>query len=99
MAERKFQIVEDETPEPETVSRPHRAQPVVDKLATEGLLLALNGLSKRAIAAVRDIFTLLSVGSAFWLWFSIPNPSVTQIVALSIYAVFILAANVIVRKV
>jgi hypothetical protein len=67
--------------------------------AASALALGLKALSQRAIAATRDIFTLLSVASGFWLWNSIPNPSVTQIVSLSLYAVFILAANVIVRRI
>lgn len=67
--------------------------------AASALMLALKALSQRAIAATKDVFTLLSVGSGFVLWLNIPDPKPTQIVALSIYAAFILAANVIVRKV
>lgn len=67
--------------------------------ALSALALGLKTLSQRAIAATRDIFTLLSIGSGFWLWNSIPNPSNTQIISLSLYALFILAANVIVRRV
>ena len=67
--------------------------------AVSALALGLKTLSQRAIAATRDVFTLLSVGSGFWLWNSIPNPSITQIVSLSLYAVFILAANIIVRRI
>ena len=67
--------------------------------AASAIGLALKALSQRAIAATRDVFTLLSVGSGFWLWNSIPNPSTTQIVSLSLYALFILSANVIVRRV
>ena len=67
--------------------------------AASAIGLALKALSQRAIAATRDVFTLLSVGSGFWLWNSIPNPSTTQIISLSLYALFILSANVIVRRV
>ena len=67
--------------------------------ALSALALGLKTLSQRAIAATRDIFTLLSIGSGFWLWNSIPNPSNTQIISLSLYALFILAANIIVRRV
>lgn len=66
--------------------------------AASAITLGLKVLSQRAIAGMRDFFTLLSVGSGFWLWNSIPNPSPTQIVSLSLYAVFILSANVIVRR-
>ena len=67
--------------------------------AASAIGLALKALSQRAIAATRDVFTLLSVGSGFWLWFNIPDPKPTQILALSLYALFILSANVIVRRV
>ena len=67
--------------------------------AASAIGLALKALSQRAVAATKDVFTLLSVGSGFWLWNSIPNPSTTQIVSLSLYALFILSANVIVRRV
>ena len=67
--------------------------------AANAITLGLKVLSQRAIAATKDIFTLLSCASCFWLWNSIPDPSTTQIVSLSLYAVFILTANVIVRKV
>ena len=67
--------------------------------AVSALALGLKALSQRALAATKDVFTLLSVGSGFWLWNSIPNPSPTQIISLSLYAAFILAANVIVRRI
>ena len=69
------------------------------RVAVSALTLGLKTLSQRALAATRDVFTLLSVGSGFWLWNSIPDPSPTQIISLSLYAVFILTANVIVRRV
>ena len=62
------------------------------------LTLALKALSQRALVALADLFTLLTVGSAFWLWASIPAPNDRQIIALSIYACFVLAANYIVRR-
>ena len=78
-------------------------EPTEDSLATRAaasmVALGLKALSQRALAATKDVFTLLSVGSAFWLWNSIPNPSPTQIISLGLYALFILAANVIVRRV
>ena len=62
------------------------------------LTVALQALSQRALVAVSDLFTLLTVLSAFWLWTSIPEPNDRQIVALSIYALFILSANYLVRR-
>lgn len=88
-AARRFQPVE--IPDP--------PDPAITSAAASMVALGLKTLSQRAIAATKDIFTLLSVGSGFLLWSNIPDPKPTQIIALSIYAVFILAANVIVRRV
>ena len=67
--------------------------------AVSALALSLKALSQRAIAGSKALFTLCSVASCFWLWNATPDPSITQIVSLSLYAIFILAANVIVRRV
>lgn len=76
---------------------PSRPEPLVSIGAT-ALALGLKALSQRALTAVADLFMLLTVGSAWWLWASIPDPHPTQIVALGIYAAFVLAANIIVRR-
>lgn len=62
------------------------------------LVLGLKTLSQRALAAVADLFFLSSVFSAWVLWYLTPEPSVHQIVNLSIYAAFVLAANWLVRR-
>jgi len=60
--------------------------------------MALAALSQRALIALSACFTLLTVGSAFWLWMSIRDPNPQQIISLTIYAGFVLAANLIVRR-
>ena len=83
-AERKFEVVEEsDAPEP---------------LAVSGVMLALRALSQRALVAAADLFCLLTVFGAWWLWWSVPDPNVNQITSLSIYALFVLAANWIVRR-
>lgn len=91
---RRFEPVEirEEQPDPALARAANAA-------ALSALTLGLKALSQRALAATRDVFTLLSVGSGFWLWNSIPDPSYSQIVSLSLYALFILSANIIVRKI
>jgi len=91
---KRFEPVEilEEQPDPAFAKAANAA-------AASALALGLKALSQRAIAGSRTLFTLASVGSCFWLWDGIPNPSPTQIISLSIYAIFILAANVIVRRV
>ena len=66
--------------------------------ATAGLILALKALSQRALIAIDNLFTLITVCLVFWLWKSVPQPDTYQIIQLGIFAVFVLAANVIVRK-
>ena len=82
---RAFEVVRDDEPAP-------------SKAAAGLLVIALKALSARAIAAVTDLFTLLTVASAFWVWCSVLDPNVLQIVHHSIYGVFVLTANWIVRR-
>lgn len=93
---RAFEVVQETDDEP--ARTPHPAQPIVDSLGIETLTLGLKALSQRAIGAVKDVFTLLSVASTWWLWRSIPDPQPTQIVSLSLYAVFVVIVNWLVRR-
>lgn len=87
MAAPKFEVVQD-APEPEDNSR-----------AADLLLLSLKALSQRALVALESLFTLITVALGFWLWSTVmPEPSVNQLIGLAIFAVFVLAANVIVRR-
>ena len=54
-------------------------------------------MSKRALAAMPALFAVPAVGSAFLLWYLTPKPDVYQIVSLTIYALFVLAAAWLVR--
>jgi hypothetical protein len=84
MAERKFEVVEESDS--------------VEPAAVAGVMLALRALSQRALIAAADLFCLFTVFGAWWLWWSVPDPNAYQITSLSIYALFVLAANWIVRK-
>lgn len=91
MAEaRKFELVGE-------IPDEARASPG-ENIATQALILGLKALSQRAIAAIADLFMLATVGSAFVLWYLTPKPDINQIVSLSIYGAFVLAANWIVRR-
>lgn len=95
MAAPKFEVVEETDPR-----SPPQAGEVrqAGERATSVILFALKALSQRALIALESLFTLITVGSAFWLWMSIPEPNVHQLVGLGMYAAFVLAANVIVRR-
>lgn len=91
----------EEVPE-NVVPLPQQNNNAGSRAAIAGILLGLKALSQGAAIALGNIashvFSLLTVMSAFWLWLSIPDPNTNQIVWVGIYAVFILAANVIVRR-
>lgn len=92
-----IQEVEDFVPG----SQPRPAPPAdsaATRAGTEALILGLKALSQRAVAAAKTYFTLLSLVSCWWLWHTIPDPNNTQLVSLGMYALFVLAANVIVRR-
>lgn len=85
----RFEVVEEAEP----------AKPAQDhSAATAVLLLSLKALSQRALVALSNLFCLLSVGSVFWLFMSIPAPNPNQLVELAMYGVFVLAANWITRR-
>ena len=72
--------------------------PVDHGVAIAMLQVALKALSQRALVALMDLFSLLTIGSCFWLWYLTPRPDVLQIVSLSLYGLLILAINWIVRR-
>lgn len=64
------------------------------------LLLSLKALSQRALVAISSLFTFAAVGSAWWLFDNdIPaDPSVRQLIGLTLYSGFLLAVLWIRRK-
>ena len=89
--DRRFQVVENVDDEPAPKRDDYSA-------ATAALILGLKALSQRALIAVDNLFTLITVCLVFWLWKSIPQPDTYQLISLGVFAVFVLAANVIVRR-
>ncbi len=73
-------------------------QPDPNAVAIAMITLGIKTLSARALTAATDLFTLLTMLGAFWLWYLTPIPTDRQIISLSIYALFTLAANYIVRR-
>lgn len=73
-----------------------------DNAVLAGIMLALKALAQGAAIALghiaRHVVALVSTISVFWLWMSIPDPNQNQIVWASIYAVFVLAVNVILGR-
>jgi hypothetical protein len=73
-------------------------QPDPNAVALALITLGIKTLSQRALTAATDLFTLITCAGAFYLWMVTPNPDDKQIISLSIYALFTLAANFIVRR-
>jgi len=82
-----FEVVEEE--------EPGKAESALTSL----LLLNLKTLSQKTLVALASLFSLITVASVFWLaMVIIHDPNVYQLVGLGGYALFVLAANVIVRR-
>ena len=97
----KFQLVEDQVeiaPPPQSFAPAPAKTSAIDWGALQLLGVALTALSQRAMVALAASFSLLTVASAFYLWMITPNPTDRQIVSLAIYAGFVLAINLIVRR-
>lgn len=72
--------------------------PVDNGVAIAMLTVALKALSQRALVAATDLFTLITCAGAWWLWYLTPEPTYQQIVHNSIFALFVLVTNYIVRR-
>ena len=94
----KFQLVEDQVEVTPPMPTPAQKTSAIDWGALQLLGVALTALSQRAMVALAASFSLLTVASAFYLWMITPNPTDRQIVSLAIYAGFVLAINLIVRR-
>lgn len=95
----RLQVVEeiDDLPSANARPAPPPESPGVSIGAT-ALMLGLKALSQRAAVALEGLATLITAGLVFWLWLSIPNPTVNQLIGMGMFAVFILAINIIARK-
>lgn len=86
----RFQLVSDDDPV-ETAPAATPAQPALQRVSTDMLVMALRALSQRAVVALASLQALVMAGSVFALFYLTPNPSLQQIGALTIYSLFILA--------
>ena len=81
----------DQPPGPAQI---HAPQSPMESAAASILFTSLKALSHRAVIALESLFALLTAASVFWLWMSIAaSPSIYQIVAVSIYALYALVLD------
>ena len=67
--------------------------------AVQMMTMALQALAQRFVVALSNLFTLLTVASAFWLWIvAMPELTTIKILGLALYATFILLINVFGRR-
>ena len=98
MSDSRLQLVGQEEVSDELLPVEKPKQPIVNRIAGDAIVLALTALSQRATVALASLFTLVTVGSAFWLWYVTPDPNVYQLTKLAMYGIFVLGANWIVRR-
>ena len=92
---RKWEVIQDDENSPQKDEQPGSTQ---NSAGLDLLLLGLKTVSQRAITAITNLFTLVTMAGTWWLWYQTPDPNPTQIVSLSIFAAFVLAANWLVRR-
>lgn len=98
MAAEPFRVITDDAIE-EQAPPQSALDKAAERIGIEALMLGLGALSKRTLVALSNLFTLLTVASAFALWWRVlPEPSVYQLAGLTIYAVFLLIVNWLVRR-
>ena len=90
-----FRIIGDDEPQTPTSPPPDK----LNQIGIEALMLGLSALSQRMVVGLSKLFTLITVASAFALWWAVmPNPTVLQLIGLGMFGLFVLAVNVIVRR-
>jgi len=98
----KFALVEDGA-EASDKTQATPAQPFLNAVSVQMLTMALKSLSARSIAALsylwREVFTAAGLYSAWYLWQAAgTNPSVSQLIGLGMYGVFLLALELVRRR-
>ena len=87
-------IAEEKLPDPGAESPDALA-----KANAQMLMLSLSALSKRALTAITNLFTLALVASAWWLWNRIlPDPTPLQLIGVGGYAAFCLLIDIVRRR-
>ena len=72
---------------------------VAQEAATKMLMMAISALSQRFVVALSNLFTLVTVASAFYLWvLALPTMTWNQIIGLTIYSGFVLLVNIYGRR-
>lgn len=100
MSATKFKLVDDQAvPDAADLQARQQRATQQEQQATRALMLALAALGQRFVIALSNWFTAGTIAAAWWLWYSVlPTPTILQLVGCGMFAVFILAIEVIRRK-
>jgi hypothetical protein len=100
-----FEVVEDETEEVASAlglqeSLAHGKLLAQQKATQQALLFALGQLSKRAVAGISAVFSLVVLASVWALYSQIlEEPSQLKLISVGLYSVFVLVLEFIRRKI
>ena len=89
---RRFEPVELPEPAPSEESKSAA-------FAASAIALGLKVLSQRALVALASLYSILVLGSAWYLFLvTLPNPSTFQLVGLALYGGLVIAVHLIMNR-
>lgn len=89
-----------ELPSAQQQPKPPARDPEQHRAAVAAVKLLIATLSQKTLAALSSLVTGAALFSAWWLWTSIlTEPTVNQLVGVSLYALFLLAIEYIRRRI
>lgn len=101
---RTFEALDGDVVEMKVATQPGLTTPTRDpeqhRAAVAAVKLLIATLSQKTLAALSSLVTGAALFSAWWLWTSIlSEPTVNQLVGVSLYALFLLAIEYIRRRI
>lgn len=95
----RLRVIDEQEHAPETAApaisaNTTSAADAMQKQAITMMFLALKTMSQKSLIALANLFTLATAASVFAIWLTvIPDVTDRQIIAASLYSVFVLALN------
>lgn len=75
---------------PQAPAPPSPEQQAAQQQALKILMLSLKVVGQRFVTALSNLFTAAALASAWFLWQSVlPNPTVNQLIGVTLYALFV----------
>lgn len=81
------------------VSEQSASEKAAASFAANAITLGLKVLSQRAVAALVNLYSILILGSAWYLFLvTLPNPTTPQLVGLGLYGSLVIAVHLIMNR-